>query len=60
LPLRTTKHLFVPLLLFMVLLGSIPSSAAAAYPLRATAAGAPNREVFGFALAASLSDPTVG
>jgi spore germination protein YaaH len=67
-PLRSTKYLPAALLVFALLLGAVPGSAASSYPataryessIRAAAAGAPDREIFGFALASSLSDPTIG
>src|SRR5690349_10120180 len=67
-PAKATKYAIVLALLLTSLLGKAPGSAAAAYPAAAVPSTAtsqlapegPNREVFGFALASSLSDPTVG
>src|SRR6266581_2044871 len=58
------KHYVSTLLLLLVLFGTGGQSAAALSPQTSVAAVAAtpalHREVFGFALASSLSDPTIG
>ena len=68
-PFRSSKYLPATLVTLAVLLGAVPGTVVAAYPAApragssiaaAAAPGTPDREVFGFALASSLTDPTIG
>jgi len=65
--LQRTRYFLVPVALLVLFAGTTPASAfASSYartnPLHAATTASPplSREIFGFALASSLSDPTVG